>query len=833
MPSLRSFTARQVVSRASSSTQLISASDLKQVFSDALLSFSPLAILVGNKSNRILTQNATNVKQSFVIALAPIGALGNMVLACKGAHLPGLKDMLGIIDEDIRDAARAVGCAALIDNAVPRMDNMGSLICDDGEVEPEEAACAVVMLEWGSPLDILESVDLIVTGRVKWRVSGDQLIDKIQEQVEWFGHSGLGVFGNASNLGEKVDPGMIELLWPAPAMSLETHPGLPMLFLGFFGSAFLAIPILASSPLLSWQSHLPSAILMGGQTLLVLGCVAATYIVKLQRDTPKFKIYKYSLGDQREWIIFDKAKSPSSFVRRPFPATPGAHLALGQHLRFKTKYVPRVYAVVTLLATVIGFVCFYLGAKSSDTKTVLIYIVLFIGANMAKGPVIQNANKPSSITTPQDFDRNPANGNPTVLYRNFTGHPPSHFHIYSKFVYHSVSPALNMQMFCFPSQDLWVVAAHAIKDAVGTYAGNRDLGEKLLQMPVYLFQDQTTDDIWGSEQHEREVEFHGFLLLTVGGGEPQDLFYTAGMEIISILQDTFHRRQLCTDAKDPLPISLLCAFVYACTRMLVSKYVAWDDTLPPIRQRGAGCLMDAIEHVTRSTSHPRLAPFADLFRAAASAAQAGVVTSDQLKQPFNDSADERVGAAWRWLTSSTASGLEDQLEHYKKRLMERESTIMQSVELARKFYREINRTEGEERDLWCSRHRQWQLQRDPGRLDTLPKDLKKAVAELKVQLQNLQQPWRKRYEHLTTHARKRNGAQEHEDAVKLRLNEAVRSADDLENKLGSNNCTDIYHPVVMEVQERAMQLSTQLWDVREHLYQYLTLEGQLNKAVGV
>ena len=812
MPSLRSITARQVVDRASSSTQLISASDLKQVFSDALLSFSPLAILVGDKSNRTLTQSATNVKQD-----------------CRGAYLPGLKDMLGIIDENIRDAARAVGCAALMDNAVPRMDKNGGLICDDGKVEPEEAACAVVMLEWESSLNNLDSVRLIVTGRVKWRVSGDQLVDKIQEQVEWLGRSGLDAFGKTSNLGEKVDSGMIELLWPAPAMSLETHPGLPMLFLGFFGSAFVAIPILASPHILSWQSHLSSGMLMGGQALLVLGCVAARYIVKLQRNTPTFDIPKRG---QREWIMIDKAKSPSFFVRRPFPAAPGAQLALGQHLRFNTNYVPRVHAVVALFATVVGFICFYLGAKSSDTKTVLIYIVLFIGANMAKGPVIQNANRPSSITTPKDFDRDPAHGNPTVRYRNFTGDPSSHFHVYSKFVHHSASPALDMQMFCFPSRDLWVMAAHAIKDAVGPYAGNRDLGEKLLQMPVYLFNpDQETFDTFGSPQSVREVEFHGFLLLKVGDGQPQDLFYTAGTEMISILKDTFHRRQLCTDADDSLPVSLLCAFVYACTRMLLSTYVAGNATLPPIRRRGAGCLMDAIEHVTRSTNHLGLAPFADL-RAAASAAQTGVVTSYQLKQSFNDSADERIGAAWHWLTSSMASNLEEQLEHYKKRLTERQSMIMENVEHAKIFRDKINRTQEEEKEWWDLQFSQWQAQRVSGRLDALPQGLKKGVAELKVQLKNLQRPWRKHYEHLKIYPQKRRSAQKHENVVKLMLEEVVQSADDLEDKLGSRGCTDIRHPVVMEVEACAMRLSVQLWDIRRHLYQYLMLEGQLNKAVG-
>jgi hypothetical protein len=63
---------------------LVDSSNLQQILSDALLSFSPLATLVGADSARSLTQHVTNWKQSFVASMAPIGALGMMAAVCKG-----------------------------------------------------------------------------------------------------------------------------------------------------------------------------------------------------------------------------------------------------------------------------------------------------------------------------------------------------------------------------------------------------------------------------------------------------------------------------------------------------------------------------------------------------------------------------------------------------------------------------------------------------------------------------------------------------------------------------------------------------------------------------
>jgi hypothetical protein len=77
-----------------------------------------------------LTHRATSFKQSLVISLVPIGALGMMATVYKGSDLTLLKMMLSFTESDIRDAAHEVGCGVAIGDALPRMDENGHLICD-------------------------------------------------------------------------------------------------------------------------------------------------------------------------------------------------------------------------------------------------------------------------------------------------------------------------------------------------------------------------------------------------------------------------------------------------------------------------------------------------------------------------------------------------------------------------------------------------------------------------------------------------------------------------------------------------------------------------------
>ena len=328
-------TVPQIVSRTPTSIGLIPGSDVKQILSDALLSFSPLATLVGAESNRALAHRVTNFKQSLVVSLAPIGALSMMATACKGANLPGLKDMLGVGDEDINDAARAIGCSTLIGDVMPSMDKHGGLIPAAKSESLENAASAIVRLAWNTGerrrgereaaermLDFAALRRVVtmftagtISGRVVWQLDSKQAFEERTEKVREALRmseigSGFGVFEAMDDL--KGGKGMVELHWPSPAMPMETNPIVIYLYGGFFTLSFLSVAILAASPLLSWQSPIASTLLVGGQAFLALGDVAVRSMVISQRKTLKIPIPKTGLG--QHWMMIDKTRFPSALA---------------------------------------------------------------------------------------------------------------------------------------------------------------------------------------------------------------------------------------------------------------------------------------------------------------------------------------------------------------------------------------------------------------------------------------------------------------------------------------------------------------------------------------
>jgi hypothetical protein len=192
----------------------------------------------------------------------------------------------------------------------------------------------------------------------------------------------------------KGGEGMVELHWPAPAMNLETRPIVVHLHGLFFGIGFLSVAILAARPPLSWQTPLSSTLLVGGQALLVLGQVGTQYLVKHKRETLEVRIPSTGLGTH--WMMIDSTKFTRSLARRryTFPASSRDHIVLRQHHRLKGNFVESWKALLTMFILATGFLAFYVGGKSSHIRTVLIYIGLFVYANILKGPVVRSANQP-------------------------------------------------------------------------------------------------------------------------------------------------------------------------------------------------------------------------------------------------------------------------------------------------------------------------------------------------------------------------------------------------------------------------------------------------------
>ncbi|KAL1697440.1 hypothetical protein GGG16DRAFT_41248 [Schizophyllum commune] len=390
-------------------TDIISGDDFQQIFSDALTSFSPLATLVGADSARAFAHEVTNKKQTVFATLAPIGALGMMATVCKASDLPGVKDLLGAGDTDILDAAADVGCYVLY-GLVPRMSKRGGITCKGREVNRGVAACALVTLDWTlgekkidfEPMRafLREFSAATVTGRVEWECDNlNDLLAKLKDVRDRISHSlETGPFDSDSHMSvyeelENVQGGRgyIELHWPSPSLPLETRPYILYISIGGFLIVFLVIAVFTASPLLDWQSPQASALLFGGQLVLGLAQTLTHVVIKRLRTAKTVRIP--TMGVVPDWQLVDSTWFINALARRSLaPSRRGNHFQLGQHYRFSRLLISRWEALLTLFLLIIGFLAFYIGAKSSDVRTVIIFIFLYVIANGSKGYIIHLAN---------------------------------------------------------------------------------------------------------------------------------------------------------------------------------------------------------------------------------------------------------------------------------------------------------------------------------------------------------------------------------------------------------------------------------------------------------
>jgi len=389
--------------------------DLQQLLADAVASFSPLATLVGSASARSLTQHVSNTKQTYAASIAPIGALGMMATVCKGnvrarliavltyqcgpgTNLHGLKDMLGAGEADLFNTCAELGCGTL-HGVVPHFSQRGGLTTEHQGSNRGVAACAILRAKWElGEADSNEKLDFdsvcrlledfssgTISGRLVWDVKDMDtlqatatLVQQIM-QKSWNGQDwNARLFHSIDSSTEillKGGKGMIELHWPAPAMPLETNGFIVFLFIGCLALATLCVVIIATSPLLFWQSVAASTLLLGGQILLGGGHVAAQWIVKNQRVTVYIDIPRAGLAGT--WMLVDNTWFTGRLARRPISyhsLTPN-QTRIGQHLAMKGEYIPTLHALFVLTAIGVGFVAFYIGARSSHIYTILIYIV--------------------------------------------------------------------------------------------------------------------------------------------------------------------------------------------------------------------------------------------------------------------------------------------------------------------------------------------------------------------------------------------------------------------------------------------------------------------------
>ncbi|THV00529.1 hypothetical protein K435DRAFT_854615 [Dendrothele bispora CBS 962.96] len=391
--------------------QLLNASDLRDIFADALTSFSPLATLVGANAARSSNHGVTNVKQTILANIAPIGALGMMATVCKGSELLGVKDMLGVANADVYDAAADLGCFVLFGIARQLRERVG-FSCRHHGFALGVSACAIVKQLWKSDTKFedgqrqkgkerekrkegqdsspnFEKIGLVaknfrggtVIGRMVWECTDATDYQKKIEQVHTAITSG---FGN--NIYENSDQTDMAVFARVDIVS----GGVGMLELL---ASSCDVAVITTSPLLGWQSPLASAFLFGGQIILTLGHTLVHVLFRRLRRQTTITIPIRDVA--KTWTLVDGSWFVSALTRRPtsLAASGKSHITLGQHTSFKRPYFPRVQALLGLLIIAGGFIMFYIGARSSDFRTVLIYILVFLVVNCTKGFLINRANR--------------------------------------------------------------------------------------------------------------------------------------------------------------------------------------------------------------------------------------------------------------------------------------------------------------------------------------------------------------------------------------------------------------------------------------------------------
>jgi hypothetical protein len=127
---------------------MTSLSDLRDIIADALTSFSPLATLVGADSVRVFNRHVSSHWQCFVSSLAPIGALGLMSTIAKASRFRALKELLGVADCDISDAAADLGLYVAVGGVRPGMDRKGQYTPLPANADDTRMARALVEFTW-------------------------------------------------------------------------------------------------------------------------------------------------------------------------------------------------------------------------------------------------------------------------------------------------------------------------------------------------------------------------------------------------------------------------------------------------------------------------------------------------------------------------------------------------------------------------------------------------------------------------------------------------------------------------------------------------------------
>jgi hypothetical protein len=408
---------------------------LEQTLADALLSFSPLAALVGAESMRAFSRRVTGYGQIIAGSIAPVGALGLISTIVKGTNLTGLKFMFGVGDAEFIDAALDTGCVSVNSGNMPVVDRSGSISIANSKAGNalSDAATALVHVPWVTAVDcrcpakcktmLHDSVRKIARDFTSSEVSGHCLWSFPSKEASEPTISRLRQYLDESSpqMFDDVDmipngQGFIRFCWPGPAMPLSSASkdiGV-LAYSLFFVCTFAAVSALACLPHLNqpaWQPPFASVFLSAGHVLLILAPVLAHKMIRARVIISQAEVI---LPSWTQWRMLDRTMSPSTIALRTFRgpqvftrcSDSAQKVLLSQYHSFLPGFTNALAAIVICLLVVVGFILFYLGGKSSDLRTVVIYIALFVVVGVSKGALVLYSNRPEKlIRGPSGLDK--------------------------------------------------------------------------------------------------------------------------------------------------------------------------------------------------------------------------------------------------------------------------------------------------------------------------------------------------------------------------------------------------------------------------------------------
>jgi hypothetical protein len=320
-----------------------------------------------------------------------------------------LKDLLGAGEADIIDACAELGCGSVF-GVVPMFSKRGGLTAHAKNRNAGIGACAILRAKWNlrpdgaedkthpkySELDEFRAKIRMsqTSGRLVWNCENWEAQNKLAVMVQetllrsWRPQSSSWDSQLFQSFDDCEEPsiqnanGMVELHWLAPDMPLETNTTIVLLFIAFYTIVPTAIIVIAATPLLGWQTPAASALLWGGQAILSIGHFLAPLIIKRQRTSVHVDVTRDDFSSS--WMLVDNTWFTGTLARRRVhhnPISPHT-LRLGQHALMKSEYIPTWEALLTLLTIAIGFLAFYIGARSSSLYVILSEIVSTSGLDL-------------------------------------------------------------------------------------------------------------------------------------------------------------------------------------------------------------------------------------------------------------------------------------------------------------------------------------------------------------------------------------------------------------------------------------------------------------------